>query len=77
MNRRRPHRPNGRWWRTSNVEYFGIFSRAKEQDTVLHDNSPELHYLLTENFEVGFRVGWGLNDQAARGFVNAGAGLRF
>jgi hypothetical protein len=32
---------------------------------------------ITPDLEVGVRVGWGLNDQSARFFVNAGVGLRF
>ncbi len=59
------------------AEYFGLFSQGKERDFVKHYVSPGLHYLLNENLEVGVRVGWGLNDQAARFFVNVGGGLRF
>ena len=68
--------PIGERW-DAHVEYFGICSQGKEQDSVRHYVSPGLHYLVTENTEVGFRVGWGLNDQSARFFVNAGAGFRF
>lgn len=68
--------PLGEKWDT-HVEYFGLFSRNKEQDRVAHYISPGLHYLLTENFEVGVRLGWGLNDQSARFFSNVGVGLRF
>lgn len=59
------------------AEYFGLFSQNKEKDFVLHYFSPGVHYLVTDNLEVGFRVGWGLNDQSARFFVNAGVGVRF
>ena len=59
------------------VEYFGLFSDGKERDFVRQFFSPGAHYLVNDNLEVGFRVGWGLNDQSARFFVNAGVGLRF
>jgi hypothetical protein len=36
-----------------------------------------VHYLVTPDLEVGVRVGWGLNDQSARFFSNAGFGWRF
>jgi hypothetical protein len=36
-----------------------------------------MHYLITPNFEIGLRVGWGLNDEAAHFFSNAGIGWRF
>jgi hypothetical protein len=68
--------PVGERW-DAHVEYFGIFSGNKAQDFSVHYFSPGLHYLLTENVEVGARLGWGLNDQAARFFVNAGVGVRF
>ena len=42
-----------------------------------HYISPGLHYLVNHDLEVGFRVGWGLNDPSARFFVNAGVGWRF
>jgi hypothetical protein len=58
-------------------EYFGLFSRNKDQDFVRHFFSPGVHYLITPNLEVGVRVGWGLNDQSARFFSNAGVGWQF
>jgi hypothetical protein len=59
------------------AEYFGMFSRNKEPDFAIHYFSPGVHYLVTPNLEVGVRVGWGLNDQSARFFSNAGVGWRF
>jgi hypothetical protein len=32
---------------------------------------------VTENLEVGVRVGWGLNDQTPRFFSNVGFGWRY
>jgi hypothetical protein len=58
-------------------EYFGLFSQGKENNFTRHYLSPGFRYLITENLEVGVRVGWGLNDQAARFFSNAGVGWRF
>jgi hypothetical protein len=58
-------------------EYFGIFSTGKAVGTVRHYFSPGVHYLLTDDLEVGVRLGWGLNDQSARFFANTGVGWRF
>lgn len=59
------------------AEYFGLFSHDKAEDFTRHFISPGVHYLITENLEVGVRVGWGLNHQSARFFSNVGVGLRF
>ena len=63
-------------WNT-HAEYFGVFSQGRERDGVQHYFSPGVHYLLTPDFEIGLRVGWGLNDQAANFFSNAGLGWRY
>lgn len=68
--------PVGERWK-AHVEYFGIFSDGREEETTQHYFSPGAHYLVTENFEVGVRVGWGLNDQSANFFSNAGIGWRY
>jgi hypothetical protein len=68
--------PVGERW-TTHAEYFGLFSRNKESDFVKHYVSPGAHVLVTPDLEVGVRVGWGLNDQSARFFVNAGLGWRY
>ncbi|MFN0052127.1 MAG: transporter [Planctomycetales bacterium] len=59
------------------AEYFGIFTTQKSDNSNGQYFSPGLHYLLSRDLEVGFRVGWGLNDDAARFFVNTGVGWRF
>ena len=59
------------------AEYFGHFSQNKEHEFVHHIFSPGVHYLVTPNVEIGVRLGWGLNDQSARFFSNAGLGYRF
>ena len=61
----------------AHAEYFGLFSTGKAQEFTRHYFSPGLHYLVTPNLEVGFRVGWGLNDQSARFSSNVGFGCRF
>jgi hypothetical protein len=61
----------------AHIEYFGIFSDNRETDEASQYVSPGIHYLVTPDFEVGVRVGWGLGDDSARFFSNVGAGLRF
>jgi hypothetical protein len=62
-------------WRL-HAEYFGVSSQGKNDDFTLHYFSPGLHYLFTPNFESGVRLGWGLNEEAANFFLNAGIGWR-
>jgi hypothetical protein len=66
---------NERW--TAHAEYFGSIPQGFAGGRAQHFFSPGLHYLMTPDLEVGFRVGWGLNDASARFFVNAGVGLRY
>ncbi|MFN9199027.1 MAG: transporter [Planctomycetaceae bacterium] len=61
----------------SHIEYFGLFSTHKERNTQAQYISPGVHYLVTPDFEIGYRLGWGLTDDAARFFVNVGVGYRF
>lgn len=68
--------PFGEGW-TAHAEYFGIASTGSTENATRHYFSPGLHYLVTPDLEVGFRLGWGLNDQSARFFSNVGVGLRF
>lgn len=65
--------PLGERWK-AHAEYFGIFSDGREEETSQHYFSPGAHYLITPSLEVGLRVGWGLNDQSANFFSNAGFG---
>jgi hypothetical protein len=58
-------------------EYFSLFFQGKESNFSRHYLSPGFRYLITENLEVGARVGWGLNEQSARFFSNVGFGLRY
>jgi hypothetical protein len=68
--------PVGERW-AAHAEYFGIFTTGKAENATRHYVSPGVHYLVTPDLEVGVRVGWGLNDQSARFFSNAGVGWRF
>lgn len=64
-----------RW--LGHVEYFSINTSGKESDRAVHFISPGIHYLVTPDFEVGVRVGWGLNHDAPNFFNNVGIGWRF
>ncbi|MBX9627509.1 MAG: transporter [Gemmataceae bacterium] len=68
--------PFGEGW-TAHAEYFAIASTGSAANATRHYFSPGLHYLVTPDLEVGFRLGWGLNDQSARFFSNVGVGVRF
>lgn len=64
-----------RW--AGHVEYFSEMSANRAEDFSKQFISPGVHCLLNPNLEVGVRVGWGLNDQTARFFSNAGFGWRY
>jgi hypothetical protein len=59
------------------AEYFGEFTAGKEHNRTLNYFSPGMRYLVTPDLEIGARVGWGLNEQSARFFMNAGFGWQF
>jgi len=59
------------------AEYFGIYSQGSEREFSRAFFSPGTHYLLTENLELGVRVGWGLTNDAPNFFSNIGLGWRF
>lgn len=59
------------------AEYFGLFTTNREENFNHQFFSPGVHYLITENLEVGVRLGWGLNDQTPKFFSNVGVGIRF
>lgn len=68
--------PLGDRWNV-HAEYFGITSSGKEAPIDLQYGSIGGHVLLTEDFELGLRVGWGLNDTSPAFFSNLGLGLRY
>jgi len=59
------------------AEWFETFTEGLPIDTVRPFFSPGTHYLLTENIEVGIRVGWGLNSTAAGFFSDTGVAWRY
>ena len=59
------------------AEWFETFTKGLPIDTVRPFFSPGTHYLLTENLEVGIRIGWGLNDTAAGFFSDTGVAWRY
>jgi len=59
------------------AEWFETVTADLPVDTVRPFFSPGTHYVLTDNLEVGIRVGWGLNDTAAAFFSDIGFGWRY
>ena len=57
-------------------EYFGIFTDGRSESLNQQYFSPGVHYLISPNCEFGVRLGWGLNQDAARFFTNVGFGLQ-
>lgn len=68
--------PVGDRWK-AHIEYFGVFSDGRARESVQHFISPGAHYLINRNWEIGTRVGWGINEQAPNFFANVGGGYRF
>jgi hypothetical protein len=68
--------PIGERWQV-HAEYFGLFSQGREGAGSRQFISPGGHFLITPNLEIGVRVGWGLTEQSANFFANAGFGWRF
>jgi len=67
--------PVGERW-NAHAEYFGIRSSGLVDPKSDHYFSPGMHYLVTNDLELGVRVGWGRNDDAANFFTNVGFGWR-
>jgi hypothetical protein len=68
--------PFGERWNVHG-EYFGIFTQNRADDRNDQYFSPGIHYLVSPDCEIGIRVGWGLNHDAASFFSNVGLGVRF
>jgi len=66
----------GEKW-TTHIEYFGIMTQHREEERDSHYASPGIHYLISPDFEVGIRTGWGMSQDSANFFSNVGAGYRF
>ena len=59
------------------AEYFDTFTPRRVIEVNRAFFSPGTHYMLTKNFEIGLRVGWGVTDSAAPFFSDAGCGWRW
>jgi hypothetical protein len=59
------------------AEWFGTFTQGQLNDTHRPFFSPGIHYIISENTEIGLRVGWGLTDEAAPFFSDAGFAFRY
>lgn len=68
--------PVGERWNV-HAEYFGLFTQNREEPLTPQYFSPGVHYYVTNDCEIGVRVGWGLNEDAANFFSNIGIGIRF
>jgi hypothetical protein len=68
--------PVGERWNV-HAEYFGILSTGKEEPVDAQFASFGGHVLVTEDFELGLRVGWGLTDLSPNFFTNVGVGIRY
>ena len=68
--------PVGERWNV-HAEYFGILSTGKEEPVDAQFASVGGHVLVTEDFELGLRVGWGLTESSPNFFTNFGVGIRY
>jgi len=59
------------------AEYFGIMANGKEKPLNVQYGSWGGHVLVTEDLELGLRLGWGLNDTSPNFFANTGIGYRY
>lgn len=59
------------------IEYFASFTQGQTDDFSQPFVSPGCHYVLTEHIEIGYRCGWGLTNEAAVFFSDAGLAVRW
>jgi hypothetical protein len=59
------------------AEWFGSFTQGLVDDTHRPFFSPGTHYNITRHVELGLRVGWGLTDEAAPFFSDAGIAIQY
>ena len=59
------------------AEYFGTFTQGLLDDVNRPFFSPGTHFVIRENVELGLRVGWGLTEDAANFFSDAGLAIRY
>jgi hypothetical protein len=70
-----PLAPSERWF--THVEYFGLITNGKQEDTSLHFVDVGLHHLLTPNMEIGGMVALGPHSHGLNIVTNCGLGIRF
>ena len=58
------------------AEYFGTFTQGLVEDESFLF-SPGTHFVISENVEIGLRVGWGLSEEAANFFSDTGLAIRY
>ncbi len=61
----------------AHLEYFAIATDGSKDERTQAFISPGAHYLVTENLELGARVGWGTTTDSPNFFINVGAGARY
>ncbi|MBM4023592.1 MAG: TonB-dependent receptor [Planctomycetes bacterium] len=59
------------------AEWFGSYTQGLVEDTQRPIFSPGTHYSISRNVEIGLRVGWGLTDEAAPFFSDAGIVIQY
>ncbi len=59
------------------TEWFGNYTAGVPETTSQPFFSPGTHYVICDNVEIGLRVGWGLTDEAAPFFSDAGLAIRY
>jgi hypothetical protein len=59
------------------AEFFSSSTQGLPDDTVRPFFSPGTHLLITPRLEIGLRVGWGLTNDAAPFFSDAGIGWKY
>ncbi len=66
----------GDWWRMY-IEYFGIFTEGRESDLPQNYVDGGFTWLLTNDLQLDWRAGVGLNDSADDFFTGAGIAFRY
>ena len=59
------------------AEYFDSSTQGLPIDTYRPFASPGTHFMITKNFEIGLRIGWGIAPDSAPFFSDAGCGWRW
>jgi hypothetical protein len=70
-----PLTPDERWF--THVEYFGVMTQGKKNDTNMQFVDFGLHHLFTPNIEAGAIVAFGPHPGGLNLVTNVGIGVRF